>query len=132
MSLPQPTLIAPAGSRMSLDERSVRPFSPASQLPLFERSGRPRWGRMFHSPFLQLRVGIGFLWGWSMLVAEYDASRRRHRGRSGPSAGCGVSGRWVEMAGFGDGASAFGLDAVGPEDAEPVPGSAAGGEFAGL
>src|SRR6478609_3025856 len=53
-------------------------------------------------------------------------------GRSGPSAGCGVSGRWVEMAGFGDAASALGLDTVGPEDAEPVPGSAAGGELAGL
>jgi hypothetical protein len=36
------------------------------------------------------------------------------------------------MAGFGDAASALGLDAVGPEDAEPVPGSAAGGELAGL
>ena len=53
-------------------------------------------------------------------------------GRSGPSEGSGVSGRWVEMAGFGDAATAFGLGVLVPGDAEPVPGSAPGGEPAGL
>ena len=41
-----------------------------------------------------------------------------------------MSGRWVEVAGFGDAASALGLGAVGEGDAEPVAGSAAGGETA--
>ena len=36
------------------------------------------------------------------------------------------------MGGFGYAATAFGLNVLGPGDAEPVTGSASGGEFAGL
>ncbi len=39
---------------------------------------------------------------------------------------------WVEVAGFGYAATALGFDLLGPGDAEPVAGAAAGGEFAGL
>src|SRR4029077_19954958 len=50
----------------------------------------------------------------------------------GAGAGCGAAGCWVEVAGLGYPATAFGMDVVVPGDAEPVAGSAAGGEFAGL
>ncbi len=43
-----------------------------------------------------------------------------------------MSGRWVEVAGFGDAATAFGLDVLVPRDAKQVAGAAAGGELAGV
>ena len=47
-------------------------------------------------------------------------------------AGFGAAGGGVEVAGFGYAATAFGFDLLGPGDAQPVAGAAAGGEFAGL
>src|ERR1700747_1094078 len=125
MPLPHPTLIAPADSRKSLDERSVRPFAPASQLPLFERSGRPRWGRMFHTapPAIagwDVRVGCGVVLAGTAFGGTWCPRAPTSGSRSGAFAGCGSPRCRVEVPGFGDAGAAFGLDAVGPGDAEPV------------
>jgi len=51
---------------------------------------------------------------------------------SGSGAGFGAPGCGVEVPGLTDAAAALGFGVAGPGDAEPVAGSAAGGEFAGL
>src|ERR1700757_794389 len=51
---------------------------------------------------------------------------------SGWSPGFGTAGRRVEVCGFCYAAKAFGLDTLGPGNAEPVTGSPAGGQFPGL
>src|SRR3974377_1142171 len=53
-------------------------------------------------------------------------------GLSGVFAWGGPAGGGVEMPGFGDAATAFGFDLLGPGDAQPVSGARAGGaSFAG-
>jgi len=48
------------------------------------------------------------------------------------AAGLAAAGGGVEVPGLGDPPSAFGLDALGPGDAQPVAGSAAGIQLPGL
>src|SRR5258707_6047215 len=85
---------------------------------------------------LQSRVGmVGRVWSCVGRVGLWWTwcPRAPTRWRwSGPGAGYGAQGCRVEVPGLGYTATAFGLDTVGPGDAEPVAGAAPGGEFAGL
>ena len=98
---------------------------------------RDRGDGYFILPFLQSRVGIGSYWwlkpGRSIFSAVHDAGVAVIVGsHSAWRRGFGVAGRGLQVSGFGYAATAFDLDVLGPGDAEPVAGSASGGEFAGL
>src|SRR5271166_663976 len=104
---------------------------------LQRRTDRLPLGRMFHTapPAIagwDVRVGCGVVLAGMAFGGTWCPRAPTSGSRSGAFAGCGSPRCRVEVPGFGYAGAAFGLDAVGPGDAEPVAGAAARGEFAGL